>query len=312
MTQRFPIRGIIPPLATPLTRETTLDVPALWRLLDHVIGGGVHGVFLLGSTGEGPSLSGAVQRDVINEACAHVNGRVPVLVGITDSNLDESLELAEHSAKCGADAVVAAPPFYFPINQQQLGDWFISLSDASPLPVFLYNMPSHVKVSFDIATVRRLMERPNICGIKDSSAQMLYFNELLQARADRPDFLVLTGPEELLAEGVLIGGDGGVCGGANLVPRLFVDLYEAAVSGDLKQVMTLQNRVMRLSTLLYRVGPAPTGFMTGIKTALELVGLCEANFAPPLGPLPHEQRRMIAQHLADLGVLDAKGAVKRT
>ncbi len=311
MTDRFPIRGIIPPLATPLTRETRLDVPALHRLLDHVIAGGVHGVFLLGSTGEGPSLSAAVQRDVIKEACTHVAGRVPVLVGITDSNLDESLELAEFSAECGADAVVAAPPFYFPINQDQLAAWFVTLSDASPLPVFLYNMPSHVKVAFEIATVRRLMERPNICGVKDSSAQMLYFNELLQARADRPDFVVLTGPEELLAEGVLMGSDGGVCGGANLVPRLFVDLYEAAVSGDLKQTLMLQLRVMRLSTLLYRVGPAPTGFMTGIKTALELVGLCEAHFAAPLGPLPPEQRRQIAQHLADMGILDATTVTKQ-
>lgn len=310
MNNNFPIRGIIPPLATPLTQDARLDGPALQRLLDHVIGGGVHGVFVLGTTGEGPSLSTEVQRDVISSTCEHVAGRIPVLVGITDANLDESLALARHAADFGADAVVAAPPFYFPINQAQLADWFVTLAEASPLPVFLYNMPSHCKVSFEVETVRQLMQQPNIAGVKDSSGQMLYFGELLQVCAERPDFVLLTGPEELLAEGVLMGSHGGVCGGANLVPRLFVDLYEAAVSGDLKQVMTLQNRVLRLSTTLYRVGPSPTSFLTGLKTALELVGLCEAHFAAPLGPLTEEHRRQIAQHLVDLGIIEASAVTK--
>ncbi len=310
MTDQFPIRGIIPPLATPLTQDARLDAPALHRLLDHVIDGGVHGVFVLGTTGEGPSLTAETQRNVVTSTCEHVAGRIPVLVGITAANLEESLALASHAADCGADAVVAAPPFYFPINQSQLTEWFIQLANASPLPVFLYNMPSHCKVSFDVATVRRLMDHSNIAGVKDSSGQMLYFGELLQVCAERPDFVLLTGPEELLAEGVLMGSHGGVCGGANLVPRLFVDLYEAAVSGDLKQVMTLQNRVMRLSTTLYRVGPSPTSFLTGLKTALELVGLCQANFAAPLGPLPEEHRRQISQHLIDLGIINVASATK--
>ncbi len=113
-------RGIIPPLATPLVDRNTLDVSGLERLVEHVLGGGVHGLFVLGTTGEGPALPPGVRREVVDRTIRQVAGRVPVLVGISDTVLAESVALATFAADCGAAAVVAAPPYYFPAGQEPL------------------------------------------------------------------------------------------------------------------------------------------------------------------------------------------------
>ncbi len=298
----FPLKGVIPPLVTPLAGRDEIDLPALGRIIEHVLGGGVHGVFLLGTTGEGPSLGHEAQRTLVAEATKLVRRRVPVLVGITDSAFSESVQFAQFAAEAGADAVVLAPPFYFPMHQNDLRHYCVSIAREVPLPVFLYNMPSHCKVSFELDTVKHLLDEPNIVGFKDSSGQMLFFNQLLSLTKKRPDFSILMGPEELLAEGVLMGGHGGVCGGANLCPRMYVDMYEAALTGDLRLVHVLQQRILRLSSKIYSVGLAPSGYLTGLKAAMSLLGLCEARLSEPLTPLPEDRRTVLARHLADLGL----------
>ncbi|MCA9079306.1 MAG: dihydrodipicolinate synthase family protein, partial [Planctomycetaceae bacterium] len=234
-----PLRGVIPPLLTPLQSRDSLDLPGLERLIEHVLGGGVHGLFVLGTTGEAPSLSHRLQREMVLRSLELVAGRVPVLVGITDTSVEESLALAEVSAEAGAEAVVVAAPHYFPMHQDDLERYVRELAAELALPFFLYNMPSHSKVAYEIGTVERLLDLPNLLGIKDSSGQMLYFHKLLHLAQQRDGFVVLMGPEELLAESVLMGGHGGVCGGANLCPQLYVQLYEAAVAEDLRLVQQL-------------------------------------------------------------------------
>lgn len=157
-----------------------------------------------------------------------VAGRVPVLVGVTDTSLEESLRLAHKAAECGAAAVVAAPPYYFAPSQTELTMYYKALADALPLPLCLYNMPVHVKVSLEPATVKELAGHPNIIGLKDSSSNMVYFQTLLYELSDRPDFALFMGPEQLTAESVMLGAAGGVNGGANVFPELYVALYEAA------------------------------------------------------------------------------------
>jgi 4-hydroxy-tetrahydrodipicolinate synthase len=301
----IPLKGIIVPLVTPLADRDRLDDDGLQRVIEHVIAGGVHGLFLLGTTGEAPSLSERLKRELIELACRQVHGRVPVLVGVTDTSLVDSIALARFAAEQQAQGVVLAPPPYFPLNQADLAAYVREFAAESPLPLYLYNMPSHSKVEFEPATVRGLLDLPNLAGIKDSSGQMLYFNELLQLAADRPDLTVLMGPEELLAESVLIGGHGGVCGGANLHPRLYVELYEAAISGDLNLVHKLQHRVLRLSARLYSVGDPPSGYLTGLKCAMSCLGLCSDRLAEPLHALSDDRRATIARHLKDLGLTDS-------
>src|SRR5439155_9211151 len=145
-----------------------LDLPGLERLIEHILAGGVHGLFLLGTTGEAPSLSHRLRCELIERACEQIAGRVPVLVGITDTSFVESVELAEHAADAGAQAVVLAPPYYFPAGQPELAGYVERIAGAVPLPLFLYNMPSHTKLSFEPDTIARALEIPNVVGIKDS------------------------------------------------------------------------------------------------------------------------------------------------
>lgn len=298
----FPLKGVIPPLVTPLAGRDQIDLPALDRIIEHVIGGGVHGLFILGTTGEGPSLSHEAQRTLVTEATKRVKQRVPVLVGITDSAFSESVKLAHFAKDAGADAVVLAPPYYFPMHQNDLRHYCTAMAREVPLPMYLYNMPSHCKVTFELDTVKHLIQEPNIAGFKDSSAQMLFFNQVIDLAKVRPDFSVLMGPEELMAEGVLMGGHGGVCGGANLCPRLYVDMYDASVAGDLRQVLVLQQRILRLSSKVYSVGISPSGYLTGLKAAMSMIGLCDARLSEPLTALPEDRRAMLARHLTDLGL----------
>jgi len=296
------IRGIIPPIVTPLRSRDELDVEGLHRLIEHILAGGVHGIFILGTTGEAPSLSYRLRRELIERTCRQVAGRVPVLVGITDTAFVEAVHLAQFAAEAGAQALVLAPPYYFPNSQPELLEYVQHLAPELPLPLFLYNMPTHTKTIFDVETVRRAMEMPNIVGIKDSSANMIYFHQLVGLLPERPDWSLLMGPEELLAESVLLGGHGGVCGGANLQPRLYVELYEASVTYQLGRMRELHQQVMRTSSTLYRVGRHGSAFIKAIKCALHELDVCDDFMAEPFHRFREEERERVRKVLAELGL----------
>lgn len=276
-----PLTGVIPPMITPLCDAETLDVAGTERLVEHILGGGVHGLFILGTTGEAPGLPYKLRRQVISRVCAQMAGRVPVLVGITDTAFAESVALAHHAAAMGADAVVAAPPPYFATNQSELIGYMGRLAAALPLPLILYNMPVHTKVFIEADTVRALADIPGIAGLKDSSGDMTYFHRVSRLLADRPNFTRLVGPEELLAESVLAGGHGGVNGGANLFPRLYVDLFGVAQTGDLPEVRRLHAQVMAVGAELYTMGRSSASILRGLKGALMISGVCAGALAEP-------------------------------
>ncbi|SFJ37740.1 dihydrodipicolinate synthase family protein [Planctomicrobium piriforme] len=300
---KSPLSGIIPPLLTPLTARDQLDVAGLERLIEHVLAGGVHGLFLLGTTGEAPSLSYRLRRELVTKSCRIVNGRVPVLVGITDTSFVEAVRFAEHASDCGADAVVAAPPYYLPPSQPELREFILELMTELPLPLMLYNMPGLTQAPFELPTVAALMQHDGILGIKDSSGDMKYVQGLLQLARQRSDWSVLIGPEELTAEGVLMGAHGGVSGGANLSPKLFVDLYTAAAAGDVPRVRKLQRKALQLSELLYSWGQTRGGWILGLKCALSHLGICSDLPAEPLRSLTDAERETIRERLAVLGLL---------
>ena len=297
------LRGVIPPMVTPLKADGTLDAAGTERLVEHILAGGVHGLFLLGTTGEAPDLSYVVRRELVERVCKQVNGRVPVLVGITDTIFAESLKLAEFAKTCGASALVAAPPYYFAAGQPELVDYYTRLADAVPLPLYLYNMPSQVKVMIEVKTVVELAKHPNIAGLKDSSGNIGYFNACRYHLRDRRDFAILMGPEEAMGEVVLMGASGGVAGGANIFPKTFVDLYNAAIAKDVDRVRELQERIMRVSSLIYGVGHHNSSFVKGVKCALSLMGICSDALAAPREPFNAEDRELIRGRLKELGAL---------
>ncbi len=295
------LRGIIPPMITPLNANDELDREGTVRLTEHILAGGVHALFLLGTTGEAQSLTYRLRYEFVELVCSQVSGRVPVLVGVTDTSFDESLKLASHAAACGAVGVVAAPPYYFAPAQQELVEYYTALADKMPLPLYLYNMPSHVKVFLDPATVNILADHPNIVGLKDSSANMTYFQTLLYLLGERDDFSLYVGPEELTGECVLMGADGGVNGGANIFPELYVSMYDAACAHDVLRLRALQRRVMQISTSIYTVGKYGSSYLKGVKCALSLLGVCNDYLSYPYRKFRAEERIRIRQALEALG-----------
>jgi 4-hydroxy-tetrahydrodipicolinate synthase len=305
-----PLCGIIPPMVTPLRERDALDEAGLERLIEHILAGGVHGLFILGTTGEAASLSYRLRRELIERTCRTVAGRVPVLVGVTDTAHVESLALARHAADAGAEALVFSAPFFYAFAPGELLSYLERFEAEAPLPMVLYNVPGRPAPTFDVETVRQAMELPGVIGLKDSSFNMMYFHEVRRLLPRRPDWMLLVGPEELLAESVLLGGHGGVSGGANVNPRLYVDLYEAARDGDLERVRALHDRVMTVSRTLYTVGlyQGPSAFLKGLKCSLSWLGLCEDVMAEPFERFSEEQRQEIRARLVKLGILGEQDA----
>ena len=294
MTQSTPFRGIIPPMITPLRPDFSLDIARTERLIEHLIDGGVHGIFILGTTGEFAGLSSAVKSDLIQITCQQVKGRVPILVGVTDCSFTESVDLAAIAHKYGAEAVVAAPPFYMNIGQAELINYYQKLADVVELPLFLYDMPSHTKINIEVESAVKLSKHPNIIGIKDSSGKIENFQALCEAFKQQPEFKIFVGPEEFLAETLKIGGDGGVTGGANLFPKLYVALYEAFQKKEYDTVKKFQETILFLSNNLYQHGTYQSSYLKGLKAAMSFEGLCEDNFAPPLFSYTQSEKSILS------------------
>jgi 4-hydroxy-tetrahydrodipicolinate synthase len=297
-----PLRGIVPPMVTPLLDRDTLDVAGLERLIEHILAGGVHGLFVLGTTGEAPSLSHRLRCELIERVCTQVEGRVPVLVGVTDTSFAESVEIACKAEQAGAQAVVLAPPYYFPTGHAELLEYFEHLTARLPLPLFLYNMPSYTKALIKPETVKAAAQVPGVVGLKDSSGDMVHFHKLCLLLSERSDFSLLIGQEELLAEAVLFGGHGAVCGGANLIPKLYVDLYNAASAEDMAAVRSLHREVIRISSTIYKVGKYESSTLKGLKCALSCIGICNDFMAEPFHRFRQAERDVIHSHLKELGI----------
>jgi len=300
-----PLRGVVTAMITPLRDRDTLDVEGLNRLVDNLIDARVNGLFILGTTGEAPSLSYKTRREVICETCQHAAERIPVIVGITDTSFNESLALGRHAADCGAHGLVLAMPYYFATSQRELIGYVQRLVGELPLPVFLYNAPSNTHHVLALDTVRKLSELPKVSGIKDSGYDMIYFHKLVSTFRERPDFTLLVGPEELTAEAVLLGGHGGMCGGSNIEPKLFVDMYNAAVTRDLDTLKPLHSRIIQISSTVYRTTSEPSSYLRSLKCAVSLKGICRDTLAEPFEPLGPAEREQVRQAMVASGLLES-------
>jgi 4-hydroxy-tetrahydrodipicolinate synthase len=296
-----PLTGIVPPLITPLTVDGLLDVGATERLLEHIIAGGVSGVFILGTTGEGPCIPSQIQEALIREVVRSVRGRIPVLVGITSAVLEDSLRLARVSLDAGADACVWAPPFYLPAGPAQLRRNVELLLKQLPLPLFLYNMPSLVKTPIPLELVKWSLDQPGVVGIKDSCGQFGYFHQVLQLARARADYTVLIGPEELLADALVFGAHGGVAGGSQIFPELFVALHHAVREGNLTRIRRLNDAVQAIARHLHDTSGYAASVVRGIKVALQLRGFAGDTMSEPFGPASEAERDRVRAALDAIG-----------
>jgi len=291
--------GILAPMVTPLTPALKIDRAGVEALTERLIAGGVSGLFVLGSTGEGPLLPPERQQEMLEATLAAAAGRAPVLAGIASASPEESLRLGRAAVAAGAAAVVAPPPCYCPESEEELFRFYRTLSANIDAPLFVYNMPELTKIDLAPELVARLAELPGIAGYKDSSGNMSSLHRVLRLTGEIADFAVFVGPELLMAEAVLFGAAGGVNGGANLCPELFAETWRAARAGDLDRVRVLQRRIVDLQRL-YRFGaPGTPGCIAGLKAALALEGVIAGTPLPPAEAPDADTRTAIEAWLAE-------------
>ena len=289
-------RGVIPALVTPLTALGDLDAPALRRVIQFTLDGGVDGLSVLGSTGEGALLPAPVQRRAL-QVTMEAKGDRPVLAGVIASIPADARDFAHMALESGADGVLVTPPFYYLLDQEAVLSFFTYLNREVRGPVFIYHIPQFTKVTLEPETVARLADLPHIAGIKDSSRDIDFHRRLLQATRGK-DFAVFTGAGALLTVNLAGGGAGTIAGCANLVPQDLVRLRRTVEERNTAEAERLQRRVAALEDAVRRF-PFPANW----KACLEIAGLLTANPAFPIHRLSAEQTNGLREALQYLGVV---------
>src|SRR5207249_7527896 len=236
------IRGIVPPVATPMRANEDLDLPRLRWFLDHLIENGVHGVFVLGTNSEFYALDEREKQEVIATAVAHGNHRVPVFAGTGAESTREAVRLTKMAEREGADGVSVITPYFIQPTQQEILGHYRRIAESTSLPVILYNNPSTCGgLKIEVDTVARLAEIPNVLGIKDSSGDLQNTIEHIRVVPDR--FSVMQGRDTLIYPTLIFGARGAVPATANIAPALCVEIYEAFQRGDQAAAKAAQLRL---------------------------------------------------------------------
>lgn len=304
-TTPAPLRGVIPPVITPLHPDRTLDLDGLAAVLRRMLAAGVNGVFALGSTGETAFHTGARRDQVIRETVRIVDGRVPVLVGTVAPQTDAVLELIDRAAALGADGVVATAPFYAITRPPEIERHFRILGEHSPVPLYAYDLPVCVHVKLDPAMLVRLGADGLLAGVKDSSGDDVTFRRLARMNREAGGPLTLLTGHEFVVDGAyLSGADGCVPGLGNVDPAGYVALDRAYRSGDWETMRQTQDRLAALMEIaLAPSGQAGWGAGVGaFKTALMLLGVIASNQVPrPFEPLDDADTEAVRAILAAHG-----------
>jgi dihydrodipicolinate synthase/N-acetylneuraminate lyase len=292
------LTGVLPALISPLLGDGRVDEPAVIRLVDHVIDGGVDGLLALGSTGETASLDETARRTMLSNVVAAAAGRVPVVCGVAQSHLSAARAEVEAASRLGAAAALVVPPFYYPIDQTTVLAFYRRLAADSPVPILLYNIPQFTKVVAEPATVATLAREGTIAGIKDSSRDFEYFEGVCIATRALPNFRIFTGSDTMLLASLAVGGAGTICGAANVAPSWVVRIYKEFTRGDLVAAQAGQDALYQLVMAL-RGGVVPAA----IKSACHLLGLCEPWCAAPVQALDDQSEAKLRDRLEELGML---------
>lgn len=290
------LRGIVPPMISPLSAAGAVDEKALAATVHHILSGGCSGLFVLGGCGEGAWLAREQRSAVIRAAKRAAAGRAPVLAGVMLPATGPAVEAARQAADDGADALVAGSPYYFNVDPASQQRHVEAILAAVSLPVLLYNIPQATHNPLKPEPVAQLAGDARILGIKDSAGDFEAFQGFLAIKKQRADFRVLQGNEHLASASLLLGGDGLVPGMANFAPALFVSLHRAATAGDVAACARLQEQITDLCAL-----HTHGHWLPALKAACAMLGLGNGVPSPPLLPATQEQRKAIAAILARHG-----------
>ena len=297
MNTRF--EGIFSPTITPLDEKERVDELGFNNQLNRLIDNGIHGIYLLGTSGEFTTLTNTERERAMDIAVKAIGGRVPIICGVMDTSTQRVIQNIKVAEQFGVDAVAATPGYYYPsTDDADLIEFYYDVAASTELPVFIYNIPSTVKTMIKPYIVAQLAETcDNIVGIKDSSGDWTNCLSLLARLGDKPDFSIMLGSHTALGAAVLFGADGGVVSISNVAPKESVALYNAAKARDIDEVHRLQKLLLRLSKI-YTYGQG----VSGMKACLEILGVCKAYTTGPLLPIGETVEGELRQLLSEAGI----------
>ena len=293
--------GAVVPLVTPFTVKGDLDGPALDRLVDAMLSGGVDGIFVLGTTGEGAFVPPAVRLQLVERTVKRAGKQVKVFAGLGDIR---NADVSEANAfiRAGVDAVVAHPPIAEKIPAARLLEWFKSLLDKLEGPLLIYNMPPTTGISIPLDTVEKLIGHPRLAGIKDSENNPVRLEELMKRVGGKKDFAVFVGVGALMEKGLKLGADGIVPSVGNLIPETCRQLCVAAEKSDWNEAEQLYARMNSVAAV-YQKGRTLNESLAALKAAVSCRGLCAPDVLPPLHALPRIEVEKIRGQMAQLQLL---------
>lgn len=278
------IKGVVPPIATPINKDETVDEPGMRRLVQFLLRNGANCIFVMGGTGEFFCLADNEKRRALEIVVDEVNGQAPVIAGITELSTRRTIGNAQIAQEAGADFVASLPPFFFSMDQAWITDFYTAIADVSALPLLLYNILNPIHTNILPTTAKMLSQHPNIVGIKDSE-EFAHVQETVFLTRDS-NFKVLCGLEGHFYAAVNVGASGGVLSASNFCPSLCREIYDYTSDGNNDAGIQAQGK---LNNLLAEF----QGFSSWwgiVKTSLNILGLCENTVTHPVPTCTDEER----------------------
>ena len=297
----FVPKGILPAMITPMTKDYKVNIPALRKLIDYMIDGGVHGIFAIGTTGEFYALTNDEYREVLEVTVDQVAGRVPIYAGCNSIGTRQSIELTHIASEVGGiSAISVLTPYFISLTQNEIYDHFRTIAENTDMNIILYDNAPKTHMTIKPATVAKLADLPNIVGIKDSTGDLTNTADIIgrTTRAGK-DFHVMMGRDSLIHAALCYGATGAVAAAANVAPKLCADIYNKYMAGDIKGSLEDQYNLVPL-----RVAFGLGSFPTVIKEALELVGIEAGPCAMPTGVMTAEEKEQLKKILKNMGLID--------
>lgn len=285
-------KGVVVPMVTPVTDRGELDTAAVERIIEFFAQNHV-APLLMGTTGEGNSVSKADGLLLVETAVKAAKGRILVYAGLTGNCFTEQLAQAEAYTQAGADVIVATLPSYYALTEEQMYEYYKTLADIIAGPLMLYNILATTHMSIPVEVVRRLADHPNIVGLKDSERDLERMQQCIAISKERDDFAYFCGWAAQSAYSLSLGGDGIVPSTGNFVPEMFNDLYEAAIKGDMDTANRLQDETNEIAKI-YQAGRTLGQSLAALKVMMQTKGLCEPWMLMPLNRLATDEEQAIA------------------
>jgi 2-dehydro-3-deoxy-D-pentonate aldolase len=295
-------QGVVVPMVTPFTPDGSLDEPSLGQLVNFLLAGGVDGILVMGTTGEGIAISGGDRRRIVEQTVAAAKGAIKIFAGIGNAHPDE-IDAGNDYLQVGVDALVLHPVAGMP--PQKMLPWFQKVLDNLKGPLLLYNMPATTRVSIPLDVIGQLAGHPHLAGIKDSENNPQRLNALLRDFGGNKKFSIFVGVGALMENGLKLGADGIVPSVGNLIPGVCHQLCEAAKSGNWAEANT---HFLRMSAVaaLYQKDRTLNESLSVLKAAMHCRGLCAPHVLPPLRPLSTSQYEKLRSEMERLHLLNGK------